>query len=133
MLTPIALGRHDTSRKARKALPTSSFPTRLCRPLKPARSKRPLPELVISLVGFHLLQDAVKVVGLRCLQRWELLERIEFLHPQHLADGQHVPVVQVGCSWGGQVRRPSDMADFESEKLTVCSKGSRLMFPTSVQ
>ena len=31
VLTPMALGRHDTSRKARKALPTSSFPTRAMR------------------------------------------------------------------------------------------------------
>ena len=92
----------------------------------------PSPELVIALVGFHLLQDAVQVVGLRRLQRRELLERIEFLHPQQLADGQHVPVVQIGGN-GEASAPPKAMADFESEKLTVCSNGSRLMLPTSVQ
>src|SRR5271157_690758 len=52
-----------------------------------------LAKLVISLIFLHLLQDAIQVVGFRRLQRRELLEGIEFLLPEQLADGQHVPVV----------------------------------------
>src|SRR5271157_423882 len=53
-----------------------------------------LHDLVISrLFLFHLLQDAIQVVGFRGLQRRELLKGIEFLVPQLLANRQHVPVV----------------------------------------
>ncbi len=58
--------------------------------------------LVVPLVVLHLLQNAVQVVAFRSLQRRELLERIELLHPQQLADGEHVPVVQVSCDWRGK-------------------------------
>ena len=45
----------------------------------------------------NLLQDAIQVVGLRRLQGWEGLVRHEFLFPQQLTDGQHVPVVHIGA------------------------------------
>jgi hypothetical protein len=50
----------------------------------------------------HFFQDAIQVVGLRRLQRWEFLLRREFLPPQKLADGQHVPVVDIGSAWRRQ-------------------------------
>src|SRR5262245_12745734 len=53
-------------------------------------------ELVARRSGarlLDLLHDAGKVVRLWRLERRELLERLQVLHPQLLADGQHVPVV----------------------------------------
>src|SRR5208337_2427306 len=52
-------------------------------------------DLVVSLVGSHLVQNGAEVVDLRRLQRRELLVRFEFVLPQLLADRQHVPVVNV--------------------------------------
>src|SRR5262245_28340646 len=50
--------------------------------------------LVARVAGLlHLFEDAGQVVGLRRLERRELLVRHQVSHPQLLADGQHVPVV----------------------------------------
>jgi hypothetical protein len=42
-----------------------------------------------------LLHDLRQVVKRGTLQRRERGVRLEFLHPKHLADGQHVPVIDV--------------------------------------
>src|SRR5436190_10490581 len=39
---------------------------------------------------------AAEVVAFSCLERRELLERLQVLQPQHLADRQHIPVVLEG-------------------------------------
>ena len=49
----------------------------------------------------NCLQYAIQVVGLRRLQGWEGLVRHEFLFPQQLTDGQHVPVVHIGADRAG--------------------------------
>src|SRR5208282_118457 len=66
------------------------------RPLRVARViTSPGNDLIVSLMAFHFLHDAIQVVGLRRLQRRKLPIRPEFLHPQQLADREHVPVVQI--------------------------------------
>ena len=55
--------------------------------------------LVARVTGIgllNLLQDSAEVVGLRSLQRGELLVRQQMLLPQPLADRQHIPVVLEG-------------------------------------
>ena len=48
----------------------------------------------------HRVEDTREIVGLRRLQRRELLVRIEFLLPKLLADRQHVPVIDEGGHGG---------------------------------
>src|SRR5271157_2573621 len=59
-------------------------------------------ELVVALMGFHFLQNAAQVVGLRRLQRRELFVGCQLLLPELLADRQHVPVVQICGRWGAE-------------------------------
>src|SRR5262245_29124746 len=42
-----------------------------------------------------LLGDLIQVPALRALKGWERFVALELLEPQQLADGQHVPVVDV--------------------------------------
>ena len=50
----------------------------------------------------HRIQDSREVVGLRSLQRRELLVRIEFLLPEQLTDREHVPVIKKGGEWAAE-------------------------------
>src|SRR5271157_157962 len=93
--------------KARKAILPSSPPTSVVQTLSSPRFQVPLmpSELFArrSLLGLlDRLQDSVQVVGLRGLQRRERLIRHEFLFPELLADGQHVPVVDIRSGRGRQ-------------------------------
>src|SRR5213078_3431049 len=89
--------------------------------------------LTVRMLGalLDLLQDSIQVVGRRGLHRRVGLERLEFLHPQLLADGQHVPVV-LKCGHRA-TKRASEAHGRLRLKPTACSKGSRLMFWTRVK
>ena len=50
----------------------------------------------------ELLHDLIQVVARRILKRRELLVGLELLQPQHLADGQQVPVVDVSRDRPGE-------------------------------
>ena len=58
--------------------------------------RSPLVAATGSFGLLDLLQDLVEVVARRILQRRVRLVGLEFLQPERLADGQHVPVVDVG-------------------------------------
>ena len=58
--------------------------------------------------GLHvpnLLHDLFQVVARRILQRRERNVALELLQPQGLADGQHVPVIDIGG--GRRSKRPA--------------------------
>src|SRR5664279_502392 len=52
--------------------------------------------------ALDLLQNLIEVPGLRRLHRRKLLVRLEFLQPQQLTDGQHVPVIEEGGDGTGE-------------------------------
>jgi hypothetical protein len=53
--------------------------------------------LIAWMTGlFHRVQDPREVVGLRSLQRRELLVGLELLLPEQLTDWEHVPVIEKG-------------------------------------
>src|SRR4029453_15572324 len=54
------------------------------------------------LLLLDLLHDLFEVVGCWVLHRRVRDVGLELLHPQRLADGQHVPVVDVSSHWSGK-------------------------------
>ena len=77
------------------------------------------------------LHQNCEVVARRRLQRRELLVGLELLQPQQLADGQHVPVVQIS---GARAARAPPIA---KAGLLICPdgifEGSRMMLSIWVQ
>src|SRR5437016_12796209 len=69
--------------------------------LNTPRSPRLLARVMLTLL-FHLCQDLTEVVARRILHRRERHVGLELLQPQHLADGQDVPVVEIRRTRGGQ-------------------------------
>src|SRR5262245_35181197 len=68
-----------------------------------------------------LLQDLVKVVTRRLLERREVLVGHQFLLPEKLPDGKQVPVVEVS-----RASPPADCAWFEKQELPGASvRGAR--------
>jgi hypothetical protein len=62
-----------------------------------ARRSQQLVAATGSLGLLDLLYDLLEVVACRILERRVRNIALEFLQPERLADGQHVPVVDVGC------------------------------------
>src|SRR5207249_7186775 len=56
----------------------------------------------VALPLLELLHDLVQVIARRILHRRVLLVGLELLQPQHLADGQQVPVVYVSRDRPGE-------------------------------
>ena len=71
-----------------------------------AKRTNPLIARVLRGRLFDLSHDAAEIVGLRRLERRELLERRQMREPQLLTDRQEVPVVQEGS--GRTAERTAD-------------------------
>src|SRR3984893_19439711 len=56
----------------------------------------------VPLTLLELFHDLIQVVARRILKRGELLVGFQLLEPQHLADGQQVPVVYVSADRPGE-------------------------------
>src|SRR6266853_2041718 len=64
-------------------------------------SPRSFARVTVTLL-LDLVQDLTEVVARRILHRRERHVGLELLQPQHLADGQDVPVVEIRGTRGGQ-------------------------------
>src|SRR6478672_11287822 len=95
----------------------SPFRWRAPRPGAPASSAPARRTRLVAATGsfglLDLLQHLVEVVARRVLERRVRNIGLEFLQPQRLADGQHVPVIDVGC------RRGADYAAHAHECLVL--------------
>src|SRR5882762_9039741 len=79
---------------------------------------------VTVTVLLDLLQDLIEVVARRILHGRERLVGLELLQPQHLADGQDVPVVDVRATRGVKCAAVADYglrvgADSRLEGITL--------------
>src|ERR1700720_2078433 len=88
------------ARKAHSSLPQSCADAPLGRPPRRVTRGRLLARVPLTLL--ELFHDLIQVVARRILKRGELLVGFQLLEPQHLADGQQVPVVDVGRDRPGE-------------------------------
>ena len=95
------------NRKTRENLYARRFEAVRGRPLLGARIR--FAQLFARATGrlhvLNLLHDLLQVVAGRILQRREVDVGLKLLQPQRLADGQHVPVIDIGG--GGRSKRPA--------------------------